>query len=117
MNDEIKSVYDPEIMKAKRLDSAKKMIERLTKEKDLVFVDKSKTFFGVKNSDKKNIGYYAVQIIKNGYGCNCFDYVKYIELQEDFECKHCYFIRELIRLKKKIEVKDLSSLLVEDKPQ
>jgi len=112
---EIKSVYDPKLMKQKRFDSAKKMIERLGKEKDLVYIDKSKTFFGVKNSDKKNVGYYAVQQIKESYGCNCFDYVKYIEIQEDFECKHILFIRELIKQKKKIEVKDLSGLLMEDK--
>ena len=112
---EIKSVYDPKLMKQKRFDSAKKMVERLGKEKDLVYIDKSKTFFGVKNSDKKNVGYYAVQQIKESYGCNCFDYVKYIEIQEDFECKHILFIRELIKQKKKIEVKDLSGLLMEDK--
>ena len=100
-NTEIKSVYDPKLMKQKRFDSAKKMVERLGKEKDLVYIDKSKTFFGVKNSDKKNVGYYAVQQIKESYGCNCFDYVKYIEIQEDFECKHILFIRELIKQKKK----------------
>ena len=130
---EIKSVYDPKLMKQKRFDSAKKMVERLNKEKDLVYIDKSKTFFGVKNSDKKNVGYYAVQRMHKTkflnreptkdelehiiYACNCFDYVKYIEIQEDFECKHILFIRELIKQKKKIEVKDLSGLLMEDKSQ
>lgn len=128
MNEEIKSVYDPVVMHQKRLDSANKLIERLAKEKDLVYVDKTKTFFGVKNSDKKNIGYYAIQRIRRPakdknelsditYGCNCFDYVKYIETQQDFKCKHILFVELLIKKKIKVEVKDLSSLLMEDKPQ
>lgn len=130
MNNEIKSVYDPEVMRSKRLDSAKKMLDRLDKEKDLVYVDKTKTFFGVKNSEKdpQKKGYYAIQRIRRPakdkselseitYGCNCFDYVKYIEIQQDFKCKHVLFVELLIKLKKKIEVKDLSSLLVEDLPK
>lgn len=114
---EIKSVYDPKIVKQKRQDSAQKLFIEYTEknQKDLVYVDKSKTFFGVKNSDKKHIGYYAIQELKNNrYGCNCFDYVAYLDRNPEHECKHILFIKLLIKNKIKVEVKDLKNILVED---
>ena len=121
VDNNIKSVYDPKLVKQKRLDSAKKLFIEFTEknQKDLVYVDKSKSFFGVKNSDKKHIGYYTIQELREDknknkiYGCNCYDYVKILEINPDHECKHILFIKLLIKNKTKVEIKDLKNLVVD----
>ena len=110
MNSEIKSVYDKELQYEKRLKSAKSMLDKI--DNDTVFADKKSTFFAVKAS--KDNGYYSVKQNKENWICNCFDYVHYIEINPEHECKHIIFVKLLVDKKQKIPIKDLSALL-EDK--
>lgn len=117
-NDKIKSVYDPKLMQEKRKKSALSMLEKLKDDSSFILVDKSKTFFGVKAS--KDNGYYAIQKNpkdENKLMCNCFDFAHYIEINPNHECKHIIAVNETIKQKLKLEVKDLSGLLVEDNTQ
>jgi predicted nucleic acid-binding Zn finger protein len=106
-NNEIKSVYDPQLQHNKRLESAKKMLEKI--DKDTVFADKKSTFFAVKAS--KDNGYYSVKQNKENWICDCFDYVHYIEINPKHQCKHIIFIKLLVDKNQKIPLKDLTNLL------
>ncbi|HJX79184.1 hypothetical protein [Glutamicibacter sp.] len=106
-NNDIKSVYDPKLQYNKRLESAKKMFDKM--DKDTVFADKKSTFFAVKAS--KDNGYYSIKQNNDNWLCNCFDYVHYIELNPKHECKHIIFIKLLVDKKQKIPLKDLTPLL------
>lgn len=114
-NDKIKSVYDHKLMADKRKKSALAIIEKLAQDKDFILVDKSKVFFGVKAS--RDNGYYAIQQDpkdENRLMCNCFDFAHYIEVDPKHECKHVIAVKETIKQKMILKVKDLSGLLVDD---
>lgn len=96
-------------LKDKRIASAKELI----KIKDAVVIDRSMLHYGVLSVDKKNPNnkrYYHTNLNH----CDCFDFSKFVELDDFFMCKHMRTLELAINRKIPVRKVDLKSLLVKE---